>query len=122
MALETELHINLLELKAVYFGIKALCKDLSNTHIKILVDNATPVLTINNMGSCKSVECDKAVSSIWEWAKSRNIWITTAQIPGKLNVEADLESRKNQAKTKRIYFCRYYCTFQILSSSEPVCS
>ena len=51
---ETISHINVLELKAVLFGLQSLCKNLRNTHIKVLVDNTTAVHTINNMGSCKS--------------------------------------------------------------------
>ena len=31
---------------------------------------------------------------IWSWAISRNNYLTSAHIPGKINVEADLESRK----------------------------
>ena len=46
---------NLSELKAVYFGLKSLCRDLKETHIKILTDNSTAVHGINNMGSCESV-------------------------------------------------------------------
>ena len=57
-------HINVLELKAVYFGLKSLCKALKETHIKILTDNTTAVHGINNIGSCKSVSCDKEVRKI----------------------------------------------------------
>ena len=48
---ECNCHINVLELKAVYFGLKILCTDLMETHIKILTDNTTAVHGINNMGS-----------------------------------------------------------------------
>ena len=36
---ESLLHINVLELKAVLFGLKSLCSHLSKTHIKVLSDN-----------------------------------------------------------------------------------
>ena len=45
---------------AVLFGLKALCSTYSYTHIKILADNSTAVHTINNMGSCRSIQCDNA--------------------------------------------------------------
>ena len=58
---ESLLHINVLELKAVLFGLKRL---YSQTHIKELSDNTTAVCAINNMGSCKSLLCDQEVRRI----------------------------------------------------------
>ena len=55
---ECNCHINVLRLKAVYFGLKTLCRDLKETHIKILTDNTTAVHGINKMGSCKRVACN----------------------------------------------------------------
>ena len=99
-ASESDLHINVLELRAVYFGLQALCYKLVDIHIRLLIDNTTAVSTINNMGSCRSIQCDNEVKNIWEWTINRNNWITAAHIPGKLNIEADLESRKNETKTE----------------------
>ena len=47
-------HINILEAKAAYFGLQALCPGVHDTHIKILADNSATVGAINNMGSSKS--------------------------------------------------------------------
>ena len=55
---ESLLHINVLELKAVLFGLKSLCSHLRQIHIQVLSDNTTAVCAINNMGSCKSLLCD----------------------------------------------------------------
>ena len=33
---------------------------------------------------------------IWEWCIDRKIWLSAAQIPGKQNLIADFESRRNQ--------------------------
>ena len=65
---EANCHINVLELKAVLFGLKALCRNLYDRHIKILADNTTPVHAINNMGSCRSQLCDFVVKEIWDLA------------------------------------------------------
>ena len=75
---EKDIHINVLELAAVYFGLKSLCDNLSHIHIKLLIDNTTAVQTINNMGSCKSIECDTMVRYIWDWAITRNNWLTAS--------------------------------------------
>ena len=63
---ETELHINVLELRAIYFGLQSLCSDIRNTHLKVLTDNTTAVHSVNNMCSCKSLLCDLEVIKIWE--------------------------------------------------------
>ena len=51
---ESELHINELELKAIYFSLKAFTERLKDKHIKILCDNSTAVTYINAMGGTKS--------------------------------------------------------------------
>ena len=55
---------------------------------------------INNIGSCKLLLCDQEVRRIWSWAIERDTFITTAHIPGILNVKADQESRKSELRTE----------------------
>ena len=97
---EIKLHINLLELKAVYFALSTLFKTVRNKHIKVLSDNTTTVCSINKMGSIHSPNCNAITKCIWEWAISRNIWLTASHLPGVLNKEADFESRKNDVRTE----------------------
>ena len=47
---ESLLHINILELKAIYFALKSLCRDLHDIQILVKTDTATAVSYINNMG------------------------------------------------------------------------
>ena len=35
-------------------------------------------------------------NQIWEWFQKKDKWLSTTRIPGKLNVEADLVSYKNE--------------------------
>ena len=65
---ESNLHINLLEIKAVQFGIQSFLKDESNKHIRIRTDNTTAVTYINKLGGVKSIDCHKVVKEIWSWA------------------------------------------------------
>ena len=58
------LYINVLEMKAVLFGLKSLCSHLRQTHIKLLSDTATAVSSLNDMGSCKSLLYDQEVRGI----------------------------------------------------------
>ncbi|CAB4017117.1 Transposon Tf2-6 poly [Paramuricea clavata] len=87
-------NINALELLAVFFGLKCYAKNANNIHIRIMTDNTTAVSTINHMGTCHSDICNTIGKDIWEWCLARSIWISAAHIPGKMNVQADMESRK----------------------------
>jgi len=97
---EMESHINVLELKAALLGLKSLCHDIHDKHILLKIDNTSAVASINKMGSTKSIEMDKIVHEIWDWALSKNNWISSTHIPGKLNVEADRESRETETRTE----------------------
>ena len=90
---EAELHINVLELKAVYLSLRSLCKEDSSVHIQIMSDNSTTVACINKQGSIKSAPCDRMTRYIWQFALERNIWLSAAHCPGALNIEADQASR-----------------------------
>ena len=90
---EKQLHINVLELKAVLFSILSLMPNLQEVHMMIICDNTTAVHTINNMGTCRSLACYKVVMDIWNWATRNNNWITATHIPGCENDEADTLSR-----------------------------
>ena len=93
-------HINHLELKAVLFGLRSLCTDVTDTHIKVLVDNSTAVCYINEQGGTVSDVCDRIAIEIWKWCDSKRNWLTAAHIPGLLNVEADEASRKFNDRTE----------------------
>ena len=90
---EKDFHINVLELKAVLFGLKSLCSHFSYSHIKLRIDNTTAVAYINKMGGIKSIECDLIAKEIWDWCASRHIWISAEHLPGSENIIADRESR-----------------------------
>ena len=54
---ESSGHINELELRAVLFGLKSLCKECSNTHIRVTIDNTTAVICVNKQAGTKSPPC-----------------------------------------------------------------
>ena len=55
---------------------------------------------ITNMDRSRSIRLHKQIVLIWDWALTRNNWISASHIPGKLNVEADKESRDNITRTE----------------------
>ena len=89
------MHINVLELKAILSELKSLWYHICDSDIKILSDNTTAVHCISIIGSCRSI-----TKSIWECAIKRRLWLSSAHIPGRLNMKADEESRKIDLRTE----------------------
>ena len=88
-------HINVKEMLAIYFAVKAFVNEIKGHHVKFFCDNTTAVGVINKQGSSKSEICDQICQLIWEWCRINEIWITCTYIPGSINTEADTESRRD---------------------------
>ena len=87
-------HINALELRAILFGLKSLCKYRYEIHIRIRTDSTTALAYVKNMGGTKSDDCQIQAKQIWNWAQEHDSWLSITHIPGVDNVLADLRSRK----------------------------
>lgn len=98
--LEHQQHINYLEMLAIFFGLQCFAKAKTDAHIRILCDNTTAVHVLNNMGTSHSEPCNSMAKKIWEWCIQRDLWISVAHIPGKQNLVADFESRRNQKESE----------------------
>ena len=81
---------------AILLGLQTFAKNKNNTHIRIMCDNTTAVTVINHMGTSHSDLGNSIAKEIWEWCIVRKIWLSAAHIPGKQNLIADFESRRNQ--------------------------
>jgi len=92
-AQEATHHINYLELLAAFLALKVFRLNLSDRHVKVMIDNTAAVCIINNMGTCRSKDCHLITVKIWEFCIEHNIWLTAAHLPGSTNVIADSESR-----------------------------
>ena len=97
---EAARHINYLETMAVFLGLQSFSDQVSDKHVKVLVDNTTAMACINQMGTCHSKNINTLVIKIWQWCIRHNIWLTVAHIPGKDNIIADGESRKSRRETE----------------------
>ena len=89
---ESKLHINALELLAIWMSLRAIRSTICNKNIVVMSDSTTAVSYINNMGGLKSLCCDKIARDIWSLCISINTWITCSYIPGVENA-ADEASR-----------------------------
>ena len=97
---ESELEqINVLELRAVLFGLRSLCRDMQGVHVEVNCDNSTTVSCINRCGSTK-VKLLELVEEIFEWCAVRCIALSAAHVKGVDNVEADRLSRVGVLNTE----------------------
>ena len=89
---EASQRINCLELKAVYLGLQSFCQNLSQTHLRIFIDNSTAVAYVNNMGGTHFLEVNRIARTIWFWCLERDLWISAAHLPSNSNSAADKAS------------------------------
>lgn len=89
---EQDKHINILELKACQLALLSFCKQVSDVHVRLYMDNTTSCSYINKYGG-KKVELDSIAREIWLWCLERKIHLSAAHIPGASNCEADEMSR-----------------------------
>ena len=91
---ESQDHINILELKAAFFALKAFMKDQNNKVICLKIDNSTAVAYLNNKGGTHSHQLLHLTLEIWKWCETKRLYLLAQHVPGKNNVVADEESRK----------------------------
>ncbi len=90
---ESQYHINALELLAAYFAIKSFQFQISNKHVRLMLDNSEAVCIINRKGTTNNNTCNDIVVELWEFCQKHNILLNAYHIPGTANVTADRESR-----------------------------
>ena len=98
-AVEKDDNCNILELRAIFFGLQSLCRDKAGIHIRIRSDNTTAVACINRCGSIRESLLDLCVE-IFAWAEERDILLSAAHIRGIDNIEADRLSRNVSVDTE----------------------
>lgn len=97
---ENQYHINLLELKAAFIGLKCFASDLRNKEILLRIDNMTAIAYINRMGGVQYEHLNEITRQIWQWCEERHIFIFASYIKSKDNVDADRESRRTNIDTE----------------------
>ena len=88
---ESKLHINHLELKAVFLALKEFPTLCCNKTVLIATDNTTVVAHINKSGSLCAL-----LWRILSWCTRQQVTLRARHIPGWLNVIADKLSRLGQ--------------------------
>ena len=94
---ESKLHINHLELKAVFLALKEFQNLCCNKTVLIATNNTTVVAYINKEGRMKLGLLCALLWRILSWCTRKQVTLRARHIPGRLNVIADKLSRLGQA-------------------------
>ena len=87
---EKLLHINLLEMKALFLGLQAFREDVISHHVTAMCDN------VNKQGDTVSQALCLLASRLLRWTESFDVHLDARYLPGHANVLADLLSRRGQ--------------------------
>ena len=93
---EKLLHINLLEMKALFLGLQAFREDVIGHHVTAMCDNSTVVAYVNKQGGTVFRALCLLASHLLRWTESFDIHLDVRYLPGQANVLADLLSRRGQ--------------------------
>ena len=95
-AQEKLLHINLLEMKALFLALQAFQEDVAGHHVTAMCDNSTVVAFINKQGGTVSWPLCLLTSRLLRWTESFDVHLEARYLPGESNVLADVLSRRGQ--------------------------
>ena len=93
---ESKLHINYLELKAVFLALKEFQDLCSDKIVLVATNNTTLVSYINKEGGMRSGPLCALLWRIFTWCTRKQVTLKARHIPGRLNVVADKLSRLGQ--------------------------
>ena len=95
-AQEKLLHINLLEMKALFLALQAFQEDVAGHHVTAMCDNSTVVAYVNKQGGTVSRPLCLLTSRLLRWTESFDVHLEARYLPGESNVPADVLSRHGQ--------------------------
>ena len=87
-------HINLLELKAAYYGLRSFTNEVVGQNILLRIDNTTAMHYINRMGGIQFPKLNSITRQIWKFCEDRKNSLFATYIPSADNTVADWESRR----------------------------
>ena len=96
---EKGLHINVLELKAVFLSLRHFKDQCQDQTVLVATDNSTVVAYINKQGGTHSAEMCALLWRTMTWCHRFDIILKTRHIPGCLNVMADLSGTVDRMVT-----------------------
>ncbi len=83
------LHINCLEMLAVFRALKHFLPDLRDRHVLVRTDNTAVVFYLNHQGGLRSHPLYKLAHQMLVWSQDKLLSLRAVHIPGHLNIRAD---------------------------------
>ena len=74
--MESKLHINILELRAGNFAVRAFTRGTKVRHVHLLMDNSTAVAYVNNWGGTRSMKLIQEAKELWSYCLVNKITLT----------------------------------------------
>ena len=93
---EKLLHINLLEMKALFLALQSFREDVIGHHVTAMCDNLMVVAYVNKQGGTVSRALCSLTSRFLRWTESLDVHLDARYLPGQANVLADLLSHRRQ--------------------------
>ena len=93
---ETSLHINILEMKALFLALQAFREVVTNQRVTAMCDNSTVVAYVCKQGGTVSDPLCELTGQLLRWTEDHNMLLEARYLPAQSNVLADLLSRRNQ--------------------------
>ena len=93
---QSKLHINVLELQAIWLGLRAFSQRVENARVALMSDNTSEVAYLRNQGGTKSLAMSDLATDMCLWSEKRGMTLVPRYLPGHLNVLADHLSRRGQ--------------------------
>lgn len=97
--LEMKLHINLLEIKAAFLGLKCFLRDSQGKQVLLRIDNITALAYINKMGGIRHRALNDITKRLWQWCEAKAHWVFAEYVASKDN-PADEGSRITNIDTE----------------------
>ncbi|KAK7109784.1 hypothetical protein V1264_013769 [Littorina saxatilis] len=94
-ATQSLLHINMLELEAVFLALQSFLPTVMGKHVRLHTDNTTVVAYVNRQGGSRSHSLSDRTCHILLLCQQHHIILSAKFLPGSLNVLADSLSRSS---------------------------
>ena len=90
---QSRLHINVLEMKAIFLSLSRAAHKVKNSTVSVSTDNTTVVAYIRRQGGTHSTELSEEAWNVLNLCLTHNIQLLVKHIPGRFNTLADRMSR-----------------------------
>lgn len=106
---ESQLHINMLELRAIYLACWAFLPFIEGITIQILMDNTTVMLYINNRDDLACPYLCHKVIYLWDWCILQLLNLVALHLPGTKNNLVNYLAEKALTITNWIRYSKRVC-------------